>query len=68
MTKPRSTHGVFSVAKLFGRCLAIQVGDQTFEVKVMGDRPAAAASREKLIAALVAVGASVETTKGDVDV
>ena len=35
---------VMTVSKLFGRCLTIQVGIASFEVKVMGDRTTASLS------------------------
>jgi len=51
--------GIQRVAKLYGRCLMIQAGDATFEVKVMGDRALAATEREALLAAFQASGISV---------
>jgi hypothetical protein len=74
MTKKNGTPSVFKVTRLYGRCLTIQVGPASFEVKVMGERPIAAAHREALIGALVDAGAEeVKTvpagitlvTKGD---
>jgi len=68
MTKKNGTPPLMTVAKLYGRCLTVTVGGEAFEVKVMGERPIAAARREQLIAALVAGGAAevvVPATKGD---
>jgi hypothetical protein len=47
------------VAKLYGRCLALTVGTETIEVKVMGDRADAGKARERLLTAFEAMGVAV---------
>ena len=51
---------ITGVAKLYGRCLSLTVGDTVVEVKVMGDKSVAADQRTTLIAALATMGVAVD--------
>jgi len=52
--KPKGT-----VAKLFGRCLTLQLAGETFQLKVMGDKKQASVDRETLLGALALMGVEV---------
>jgi len=51
---------ITAAAPLYGRCITLSIGGAAIEVKVMGDRDVAAAQRDTVIAALRAMGVSVE--------